>query len=229
MAKQPNSVRFRGLPRFKGALSFTKRSSEVCSIIHDGEIIGKGVFMSSTGKEFRVLFTSDEQKSYAHIVHNKNGRAGLHGYYEGDNVYVTGVYYPVTKMGSKKMLHRIRAAQELEKEGDNSVFTGKQRSHETYIPPVVKQLTVGIGFVEKEKPVMDKRVAQKNEMTDFELATEKERKIEQLKCFQYAHAQLKMTGLRMALTDSGYSYDEIEKLKTMLSVCKSYMSHRAYK
>ena len=66
------------------------------------------------------------------------------------------------------------------------------------------------------------------EKAEFELVKQKEKRIEDLGHFQYVHERMKSAGLRSALAKKGYTYDDMERAKDMISVCKSYMSHRAY-
>lgn len=240
MAKISNSIRFKHLPRFKGELFFSGKSNEPCCVLNEKQIVGMGCIMTSQGgKEFKVLFNSDEQQHYASLIQNKAGSVRLIGYYHKDNVYVTGCYYPRTKAQKRNKLHTIREKAEFEKSASDKMFTGQHRSHETYVPAILRNLEVTLDKkpeaplsddIWNDTPIMPKLPKKKikKEKDDFELEKEKEKRVDELNAFKLVCIRVKNIGIKWALMDMGYTPDDIEKFQKMLGVCSKYMSHKAH-
>lgn len=155
------------LDKFKGVLHFNKRSSEKCIIIHDGKILGEGVYMQSTGKEFKVKFASKAQEGYASKIQGFLGRVGIQGRRDNDTIFVTGCYRPLTKFQGAKKIHRIREARENE-ESMNRIKTGAERSGDVYKTVAMESVVVEPPKKEVKARQPRKRV-QKNEVDEFEL------------------------------------------------------------
>ena len=87
------------------------------------------------------MFNSEEQEKYARLAYQRQKKLGVSGYYQGENVFVTKLYSPPTRRASFQKLSRIREAQ-MYYENNNSMFTGRHRSHETCLPEVAKQIQI---------------------------------------------------------------------------------------
>lgn len=241
MAQLSIRARFKHFPAFKGVLFFTEKSVEKCCVISKTGIVGMGYLMTSKGgKEFKVLFASEDQKGYASRIQNISGCVKLTGYYFSDNVYVTGISCPPTRAMMANKLHRIREAQERDKAAPDKMFTGQHRSGDEQLPSILGNLQVKLAkpVIEpvKDVDVWDEapkrktpKKREKREKDDFELEKEREQRIANLNAFEFAKKQVKTVGMKWALMDSGYNFDDIEKFQKMLTICTSYMSHKAYR
>ena len=127
------------MKRFKGVLYFMPEDKP-CYLISQGEILGKGVWMRSSGMVFKVKFKSTAQLGYAKNQAQYHNCLTVYGKLDGDIVYVKEFRQPKSRRALANNLHRARERRQLESEGADQVLTGHQRSHETYVPPEIKAL-----------------------------------------------------------------------------------------
>src|SRR3990167_3188776 len=231
-AIRTNSQRFKHLPVFKGILHFT--GTDNCAIYYNENIVGIGSLLSSSGKQFRCLWNSPEQKKYAGIAHSRMGRFGVRGYKQGDCVYICALYSPPNRSMQSRRLYKIREAiahDEDARENLNQAFTGHHRSHNIYIPVALKNIKVSLKKQKSQEDIdmfQKKRKHQKTEKDDVELENLKEKRITELESFYLVRKFLDSTSLRLALIELHFSVAEIESARQLIDTAAKYMSHRAY-
>lgn len=131
------------MSKFKGNLRFIKKSDEPCYLIKDGKIVGKGVYMVSSGQIFKIKYASPAQELFAKKIQKQMGLARVHGCKEGDYIKVGGLSYPLSRSAQRNKLERIRCAQAME--GGNEAFTGHHRSGDKKLPGIIKGIQVRYG------------------------------------------------------------------------------------
>jgi len=211
--------------KFKGVLYFMPKD-EPCYLISDGKILGKGVWMKSSGKVFKAKFKSPEQLGYARNVVQYHSCLMIYGKLDGDILYVGEIRQPKSRRSLANNLHRMRERRQLESEGADKLFTGHQRSHETYVPPEIRALQLKLKKGEPEVKVKVKKV-QKNEVDEFELQRRLEKRRDDYEAFVRVNALLKRESYRMAMTDVGMSYNEIESVIQGMKACQSFANYQS--
>lgn len=211
--------------KFKGVLYFMLKD-EPCYLISDGRILGKGVWMRSSGKVFRVKFKSPSQLGYAKNQAQYHNCLMIYGKLDGDIVYVGEIRQPKSRRALANNLHRARERRQLESEGADRLFTGHQRSHETYVPPEIRALQLKLQKGEPEVKVKVKKV-QKNEVNEFEIQKRMEKRRNDYEAFLKVNALLTRDSYRMAMTDMGMSYNEIETVIQGMRVCQAFANYQS--
>lgn len=214
------------MKQFKGVLYFMPEDKP-CYLISEGKILGKGVWMRSSGMVFKVKFKSQKQHNYAKVMSQYHNCLMAYGKLDGDIIYLEQFRQPPSRRSKANNLHRMRERKELESLGADKVLTGKHRSHETYIPPEIRALCLKIEKKGEDVKPKIKKAKQRNEVDEFEIQKRMEKRRNDYEAFVTVNALLKRDSYRMAMAEVGMSYNEIEAVIQGMKVCQSLANYQS--